>query len=165
MSHDYEAAFKRGHYYNELVGEYLAVHGITNTVPALEIAKDKADRARFTSNEKDVVLADGRVIEVKGVSPDFGWEPESYTVRDTIIVDTESGYHGKVVKPIAYVFVSQVSEAMLVLSTKTYPKWRVLVAGDKNRGLEAERFLIADTSLLRSMDDLLKHLAPAGEGV
>ena len=157
--HDYEAAFKQGHYYNELVGEYLAVHGIANTVPALEIAKDKADRARFTALEKDVVLLDGRVIEVKGVSPEFDWEPSSYTVRDTIIVDTESGYHGKVVKPIAYVFVSKVTEAMLVISTKTFGQWEVKELPDHSRNIANERFLVASTSLLRPMDKLIEHLA------
>ena len=156
--HDYEAAFTKGHYYNELVGEYLAVHGIANTVPALEIAKSKADRARFTTNEKDVVLADGRVIEVKSVSPAFDWEPESYTARDTIIVDTESGYQGKAVKPIAYVFVSQVTEAMLVISTKTEGQWHTIIAPDISRGIEAERFLVASTKLLRPMDDLTGFL-------
>ena len=157
--HDYEAAFKQGHYYNELVGEYLAVHGIANTVPALEIAKDKADRARFTALEKDVVLLDGRVIEVKGVSPDFDWEPSSYKARNTIIVDTESGYHGKVVKPIAYVFVSRVSEAMLVISTKTFGQWEVKELPDHSRRIDRERFLVASTSLLRPMDKLIEHLA------
>lgn len=157
--HDYEAAFKQGHYYNELVGEYLAVHGIANTVPALEIAKDKADRARFTALEKDVVLLDGRVIEVKGVSPEFDWEPSSYTVRDTIIVDTESGYHGKVVKPIAYVFVSKVTEAMLVISTKTFGQWEVKELPDHSRNIANERFLVASTSLLRPMDKLIEHLS------
>lgn len=157
--HNYPEAFKQGHYYNELVGEYLAVHGIANTVPALEIAKDKADRARFTKGEKDVVLLDGRVIEVKGVSPEFDWEPESYTVRDTIIVDTESGYLGKEVKPIAYVFVSKVTEAMLVISTKTESEWRVITAPDKSRSIEAERFLVASTKLLRPMDDLIAFLS------
>ena len=157
--HDYEAAFKQGHYYNELVGEYLAVHGIANTVPALELAKDKADRARFTALEKDVVLLDGRVLEVKGVSPEFGWEPSSYTVRDTIIVDTESGYHGKEVKPIAYVFVSKVTEAMLVISTKTFGQWEVKELPDKQRGLQRERFLVASTSLLRPMEKLIEHLS------
>jgi len=157
--HDYEAAFKQGHYYNELVGEYLAVHGIANTVPALEIAKDKADRARFTALEKDVVLMDGRVIEVKGVSPEFDWEPSSYTVRNTIIVDTESGYHGKVVKPIAYVFVSKVTEAMLVIDTKTFGQWEVKELPDRSRGIKRERFLIASTGLLRPMDKLIEHLS------
>jgi hypothetical protein len=93
--------------------------------------------------------------------PDFvvvDWEPESYTARDTIIVDTESGYQGKLVKPIAYVFVSQVTEAMLVISTKTEGQWHTIVAADRSRGIEAERFLVASTKLLRPMDDLTGFL-------
>lgn len=158
MPHDYEAAFTSGHRYNVLVGEYLVRMGVPCEVPPLRLASTVEERAEFTRAEKDIVLLDGRVLEVKGVSPSFDWDPQSYRARESIIVDTESGYRGKEQKPFAYVFVSRVTEAMLFIDTKTENQWRTIVAGDRYRGLTAERFLIASISLLRPMSELIPLL-------
>lgn len=162
MAHDYRAAFTSGHRYNVLVGEYLVRMGVPCEVPPLRLASTVEERAEFTRTEKDIVLWDGRILEVKGVSPSFGWDPKSYTARDSIIVDTESGYRGKEQKPFAYIFVSRVTEAMLFIDTKTENQWRTIVAGDRYRGLTSERFLIASISLLRPMSELLPHLKKSG---
>lgn len=153
--HDYRAAFASGHKYNELVGEFLRSKGISCDVPPLRYAATVEERSEFTRKEKDIVLPDGSVIEVKGVSPHFTWEPESYSSRPTIIVDTLSGFEGKEVTPFAYVFVSRASGAMLFIDTRTRLEWKVITAPDKSRGLLAEKFLIAQTKLLTSMEVLV----------
>jgi hypothetical protein len=158
MSHDYPAAFTSGHRYNVLVGQYLEQMGVPCEVPPLRLAKTVEERAEFTRTEKDIVLPDGRVLEVKGVSPKFDWDPASYKAGGSIIVDTESGYRGKDQKPFAYIFVSRVTEAMLCIDTKTERDWETIVAGDRFRGLKAEHFLIAPVRLLRPMSALLAAL-------
>ena len=122
MTFDYHAAMTDGHSYNEIVAERLRGAGIGCGVPELELVSSKEEIARMTENEKDIILDNGLVLEVKSRNLGFSEDPALFWQKD-IYVDTVSGYEAKKVKPYAYVMVSQKSGNMLVVHSNTKEKW------------------------------------------
>jgi len=122
LGFDYHAAMTQGHTYNEIVAQRLISEGIGCTVPELELVTSNADIARLTKEEKDIILDNGLVLEVKSRNLGFSEDPELFWQKD-IYVDTVSGYEAKEIKPYAYVMVSQKSGNMLVVHSSTKDKW------------------------------------------
>lgn len=156
MSHNYKRAFAEGHQYNELVAKYLKRRGIDCFVPELKFAKDSTEWKNFTNNEKDIILSSGRIIEVKSSGQVFDWSPKSWPLN-SVIVDTKSGYDAKVRRPIAYVYVSQETKAMLAIPTEKPNNWTVQRKFDKYRKIEDD-FYFAPRTHLRPMENLVKYL-------
>jgi len=156
MSHDYFKAYREGHGYNYYVAGDLKSRGIECTVPDLEIEEDPTKWSRFTKNEKDIILSNGDILEVKSVRQEFGEDPESWPL-ERIIVDTYSGFNDKSKRPIAYVFVSQKTKKMLAMSTANPDLWSVERKFDKYRQKEDD-FYFAPKRLLRPMDRLVEYL-------
>lgn len=144
-----------GHDYNEVVGEYLKGQGIPCEVPDLRFAQTEAEIAEFSAEEKDVILWDRSVIEVKSQSRIFGVDPRRYP-WETFIVDT-IGYRLKRVKPIAYVFVSKPTGAMLTLNTATEGTWWEERITDGRDGIPSVSLISAKENL-RSMAALVAYL-------
>ena len=119
---DYHAAMTQGHTYNEIVAQRLISEGIGCTVPELELVTSNADIARLTKEEKDIILDNGLVLEVKSRNLGFSEDPALFWQKD-IYVDTVSGYEAKEIKPYAYVMVSQKSGNMLVVHSSTKDRW------------------------------------------
>ena len=107
MSFDYHKAMAEGHEYNKYIGEMLRSYGVPNVdVPEFTIATTHDQIADKTKNEKDIMV-DGLVIEVKSQSLTFtNADDFPYAL---VIVDTVYGFDQKIIKPFAYVFVSQTS--------------------------------------------------------
>ena len=122
LGFDYHAAMTQGHTYNEIVAQRLINEGIGCTVPELELVTSNADIARLTKEEKDIILDNGLVLEVKSRNLGFSEDPALFWQKD-IYVDTVSGYEAKEIKPYAYVMVSQKSGNMLVVHSSTKDKW------------------------------------------
>jgi hypothetical protein len=122
LDFDYHAAMTQGHTYNEIVAQRLISEGIGCTVPELELVTSNADIARLTKEEKDIILDNGLVLEVKSRNLGFSEDPALFWQKD-IYVDTVSGYEAKEIKPYAYVMVSQKSGNMLVVHSSTKDKW------------------------------------------
>ena len=122
LDFDYHAAMTQGHTYNEIVAQRLISEGIGCTVPELELVTSNADIARLTKEEKDIILDNGLVLEVKSRNLGFSEDPTLFWQKD-IYVDTVSGYEAKEIKPYAYVMVSQKSGNMLVVHSSTKDKW------------------------------------------
>jgi hypothetical protein len=122
LGFDYHAAMTQGHTYNEIVAQRLISEGIGCTVPELELVTSNADIARLTKEEKDIILDNGLVLEVKSRNLGFSEDPALFWQKD-IYVDTVSGYEAKEIKPYAYVMVSQKSGNMLVVHSSTKDKW------------------------------------------
>ena len=156
MGHDYPVAFAQGHSKNHVVADYLQDHGIDCVVPDFALAKTVEERRVFSRKEKDVILPDGSVIEVKSIQQEFTWDRKSFPLP-RIIVDTYDGWCEKEVKPIAYVFISQVTGAMLSLNTANRSKWWTERKMDRYRG-EEYNFYFAPSNELRSMNALLDFL-------
>ena len=119
---DYHKAMTEGHSFNELVAERLRSEGIGCTVPELELVSSRAEIQRMTESEKDIILDNGLILEVKSRNLGFSEDPSLFWQKD-IYVDTVSGYEAKLVKPYAYVMVSQKSGNMIVVHGKTKDKW------------------------------------------
>ena len=154
--HNYEKAFGEGHKYNELVADFLKSNDIDCTVPELEIATDPADWKKFTAAEKDIILSNGDVLEVKSSSQIFTEDPASWPMP-RVIVDTYSGYNGKKKRPIAYIFISQKTKAMLAMSTEKPSRWVVERKYDRFRNKEDD-FYFAPKTMLRPIGKLVSYL-------
>ncbi|CAB4167020.1 hypothetical protein UFOVP964_119 [uncultured Caudovirales phage] len=122
LGFDYHAAMTAGHTYNEIVAQRLISEGIGCSVPELELVTSNADISRLTKTEKDIILDNGLVLEVKSRNLGFSEDPKLFWQKD-IYVDTVSGYEAKEIKPYAYVMVSQKSGNMLVVHSSTKDKW------------------------------------------
>lgn len=122
MSFDYHAAMTEGHSYNEMVAQRLRSEGINCEVPELELVSTSEEIRRMTENEKDIILYNGLVLEVKSRNIGFSEDPALFWQKD-IYVDTVSGYEAKKVKPYAYVMVSQKSGNMIVVHSRTKDHW------------------------------------------
>ena len=149
------ARMASGHDWNQRVGDYLRSQGIPCEVPDLQYAKTEQEIAQFSAEEKDIILWDGSVLEVKSQSREFGAQPTQYA-WDHFIVDT-IGYRLKRVKPIAYVFVSKPTGAMLTLNTNTEASWWEETITDGRDGIPSKSLISAKANL-RTMAALIAHL-------
>jgi hypothetical protein len=143
MPYDYVKAFKKGHFYNKMVASFLNDNGINCYAPELKIAQNSQEIREMTQTEKDIVLTgihDG-VLEVKTSSREFGWDPADFPYSETI-VDTVSSYEEKIIKPLAYVLVSQKTEAMVALPPSTKSRWKVRRLYDNKQELWDDFYVI-----------------------
>lgn len=153
---DYISSMTKGHTYNEYVAQILVSEGISCQVPELEIAQSKSEILRFTLNEKDIILNNGQVLEVKSRNLAFTNDPSSFPFG-TILVDTVSGYEAKEVKPMAYVFVSQKTKGIFALPTYTSGDWTIEKKFDNERK-HYDSFYVASLDLCRPFATLVNHL-------
>ena len=154
---DYHAAFREGGKYAEMVAARLQADGIRCYAPAIQIARTQQEREHMTMYETDIVfdwMQQG--LEVKSSSRVFGDMVDAYP-NETLFVDTVSGFDAKVVKPIAYIFVSQRGGGMVCLSPKTQPSWRRVEAYDRKREIN-DCFYSVDKGKLQSYEALVKWL-------
>ena len=157
MTYNYEKAFTEGHKYNNIVAKFLKEQGIPCMVPNLELAHNKADRARFTLGEKDIILERlPKVLEIKTTRRSFGDNPQDFPFPNTI-VDTVHGYESKEVKPYAYILYSQPTGSMVVLPPSTKSNWKIKTIYDTYQDLTDDFYLINKQDL-RPMKDLVNRL-------
>lgn len=157
MAYDYVQAFTEGHSYNELVAQYLRKNDIACTVPALQIAKNSAERDHLTLTEKDITI-DGLpdILEVKSARRSFPWSPDDYPYSNAI-VDTVGSFESKLIKPTAYVFYSRPTGAMLAVGMSSKDRWVKKRLYDRYQDLYDDFYLV-DKSDLRPMSDLIDYL-------
>ena len=158
MPFDYHAAFREGGRFAEIVAARLQADGINCFAPPIQIARTQQEREHMTMFETDIVfgwLKQG--LEVKSSSRIFGDVAGEYPF-DTLFVDTVSGFDAKVVKPVAYIFVSQKGGGMLCLSPKTKPDWKIVDAFDSKRQIN-DCFYSVHKSKLQTYASLVRWLA------
>ena len=153
---DYHKAMTEGHSFNEMVAERLKAEGIGCTVPELELVNTKSEIKRMTENEKDIILDNGLVLEVKSRNLGFSEDPLLFWQKDTY-VDTVSGYEAKITKPYAYVMVSQKSGNMLVVHSNTKEKWFKKTVTDPYRKI-TDSFYKIERQHLTSWSSLVDDL-------
>ena len=155
---DYHAAFREGGRFAEIVAARLQADGVNCFAPPIQIARTQQEREHMTMFETDIVfdwLKQG--LEVKSSSRIFGDVAGEYPF-DTLFVDTVSGFDAKVVKPVAYIFVSQKGGGMLCLSPKTKPDWKIVDAFDSKRQIN-DCFYSVHKSKLQTYASLVRWLA------
>ena len=150
--------FEIGWAWQRFVGCYFAAHGLPVELPPLKIRESVADISKF-ADERDLVVA-GQRIEVKSRSFYFTSDPRTFP-WDRPFVDTFGGYEVKTDKPIAYVFVSQVTGALLSTPASAEERdayWTTVVRPDRMRNIQRETFYVTPRSRLSSIDRLVARL-------
>lgn len=154
------AQFEIGWAWQRFVGSFFAAHGLTVRLPKLEI-RESIEQVPEFSDQWDLDVA-GHRIEVKSRNVRFTSDPGSFR-WDRPFVDTVRGYDGYNVKPIAYVFVSQITGALL--STPANEKergnhWQVASRRDSVRQIN-EDFYTTSRHRVSSIDLLVNRLRSA----
>lgn len=137
---DYHKAMREGHGYNLYVADLLQHFGMPKVdVPEFTIATTHDEIRDKTLNEKDVIV-DDLVLEVKSSSrsfqnvDDFPYNP--------VIVDTVNGFDSKIIKPFAYVMISQITQGIFVIPVSTKYDWTIQIFYDAQRDIEESFYMV-----------------------
>lgn len=157
MAFDYVESFHIGGFWSKEVAKVLNSRGVRCVAPDVKIANNSYERDEMTKFEKDIIFDwTDMCLEVKSSTRDFTDDISLYPF-DSLFVDTVSGFDAKVVKPVAYVLISQKSRGIVCISPKTIAQWRKVNTFDNKRQI-MEWFYSAPKSVLRSFDDLVAYL-------
>jgi len=158
---NYETAMREGHGFNLYIADLLQTFGVPNVVvPEFSMAATYDERINKTLNEKDIVI-DDLVLEIKSSSRSFR-NADDFP-HNPLIVDTVHGYDSKVIKPWAYVIISQITRGIFVIPTATKQYWTITTFYDAQRDIE-DRFYMTSKRHCRpflEMVDLLLERAQA----
>ena len=156
---NYETAMREGHGFNLYVADLLQTFGVPNVVvPEFSMAATYDERINKSLNEKDIVI-DDLVLEIKSSSRSFR-NADDFP-HNPLIVDTVHGYDSKVIKPWAYVIISQITRGIFVIPTATKQYWTITTFYDAQRDIE-DRFYMTSKRHCRpflEMVDLLLERA------
>ena len=138
---NYETAMREGHGFNLYVADLLQTFGVPNVVvPEFSMAATYDERINKTLIEKDIVI-DDLVLEIKSSSRSFR-NADDFP-HNPLIVDTVHGYDSKVVKPWAYVIISQITRGIFVIPTSTKQYWTITTFYDAQRDIEDRFYMIS----------------------
>lgn len=137
---NYHKAMREGYGYNLYVADLLQHFGVPKVdVPAFSIATTHDQIRDKTLNEKDVIV-DDLVLEIKSSSrsftnaDDFPFNP--------VMIDTVNGFDNKIIKPFAYVMISQITQGIFVIPTSTKYDWTIRTYWDAERQIEDQFYLV-----------------------
>lgn len=137
---NYHKAMLEGHGYNLYVADLLTSFGIPGVeVPEFTMASNLMEIQDKTKNEKDVIV-DGLVLEVKSSSRSFR-DVDDFP-HNPLIVDTVSGFDSKMVKPFAYVIISQTTHHLFAIPVSTKPNWTIRTYYDAQRDHEDRFYMV-----------------------
>jgi hypothetical protein len=160
MSFDYEKAMLEGHGFNEYVASVLRQYGVPEVyVPEFTIASTHDAIADKTKNEKDIVV-NGLVLEVKSRAMVFN-SLDDFPLS-SIIVDTVYGFDQKLIKPYAYVYISQKTKAMFAIPVSSRQFWTMGTIFDTARKIQVECFFVTKRHckpFIELVDNLLDQAA------
>ena len=164
MSFDYEKAMLQGHSFNEYVASVLRQYGVPEVyVPEFTIASTHDAIADKTRNEKDIVV-DGLVLEVKSRSLVFN-SLDDFPLS-SILVDTVYGFDQKLIKPYAYVYISQKTKAMFAIPSSSRQFWTMGMIFDTAKAIEVECYFVTKRHcrpFIELVDVLLERAAQEAE--
>ena len=141
MTFDYHKAMAEGHSYNHYVADLLRSFGVPNVdVPEFSIATTHDKIADKTKNEKDIVV-DQLVLEVKSRAISF--EGADDFPHALVLVDTVYGFDQKIIKPFAYIYLSQVSKGIFAIPVQTRQYWTIATIYDQARQIEVECYFVS----------------------
>jgi len=155
---DDDALFKeqlrRGYGWQQHVAAFLKLCGLQNVYVPTMLARDTIEDAPLFRDQGDLRVGDA-VLEVK--SRDLCFTNRWDFPYDSCIVDTVDNFERKAPAPLAYVFVSTRTGAMLCLAARSRPAWIERTAFDHVRNIE-DRFFFCARQLLRPVDRLVSYL-------
>jgi len=140
---------------------YFKQHGFDVQMPKLDV-RDSIKTAGTYRDTLDL-LVDGHRIEVKSRAVRFTNPADWPSNRLPAFVDTESKYDSHAEQPLAYIFVSQLTGAMVCTDGRSCAKsrWSIVSKRDRVRNIN-ENFYAVDRQYLRSLDtlvDLLREIS------
>jgi hypothetical protein len=144
---------KEGFEWQKLPKLFFELHGLKVEMPELTIRDSIKDAGAYMSS-KDLIV-NGHTIETKSRNEAF-----TYTLSfpyKTLFVDTVSGFDGKKVKPLAYVFISRPTGCMICLMSSTSNLWSKESKFDRTRKI-TDTFYLADRKLCTGLDELIEVL-------
>lgn len=152
MSSNQEAFEKRlaeGKRYEAKVAKYLRKNGIKCSCPGI--------RKNHTAREIDILLEDGRVIEVKSRKSTCKFTGVDDWPFPNCFVDTKDGWEKKDHKPEVYIFISQDTGAMVWIDGTTRDEWWAEQIFDRYLGYKTWTLMV-DKKLLRPIEELIPFL-------
>lgn len=144
----------RGRKTEERVAFDLLMEGFTVGLGRCEFRATFDDRHDF-SDEKDIVVAPGHVLEVKSRGIAFT-SAEDYPY-DTAFVCATRRWKARQRKPCAVILHSEKTGERLIVPASTRSHWKATNFYDSARGFNEEAFEIT-RDRLRPWSDLLEHL-------
>jgi len=166
MSFDYHKAMAEGHGYNYYIADLLRQYGIPKVdVPAFSIATTHDAIRDKTENEKDIVV-DNLVLEVKSRALTF--RDQDDFPHSLVLVDTVYGFDQKIIKPFAYVYLSQITKGVFVIPVSTREFWTIATIYDNARQIEVECYFVTKRHcrpFLELVDVLLERAAQEAEPI
>jgi hypothetical protein len=147
-----------GYAWQQWVARFLTLRGLRVELPELIVRDDVRTKGTDYVDSVDLHV-EGQRIEVKSRREWFS-TPTDYPFK-TAFVDTRTKFelHAGAVR--AYIIVSRLSGAMLVVSCATSAQWVPQARRDSVRGID-EVFLGCPRPLLRSIDWLVEKLRAQG---
>jgi hypothetical protein len=137
---DYHKAMAEGHGYNLYVADLLQHFGVPKVdVPAFTIATTHDEIKDMTKNEKDIIV-DDLVLEVKSSSRAFT-DVDDFP-HNPLIVDTVYGFDTKIIKPFAYVIISQITQNIFVIPVSTKYDWTIHEYYDAQREITEQFYMV-----------------------
>jgi len=145
---------KKGYAWQHLPAVFFRCSGLAVEIPNLTVRQDVSEASRWTKSDTDLIV-DGHVIEIKSRGERFTCAADF--PYDEPFVDTVAGYDAKKPPPVAYVFVSQITGAMLAINSQTKTFFRIVAKHDRVRNID-ENFYVCQRSALRTMDQLVRYI-------
>jgi len=137
---DYHKAMAEGHGYNLYVADLLQHFGVPKVdVPTFTIATTHDEIKDMTENEKDIIV-DDLVLEVKSSSRAFT-DVDDFP-HNPLIVDTVYGFDSKIIKPFAYVIISQITHNIFVIPVSTKYDWSIQEYYDSQREITEQFYMV-----------------------
>lgn len=145
---EFEKELVKGHKYQAIVRDKLIEAGLEVEMPSINFNKgtDDGDIFVFVKGQK-------YVLEVKSLSREFTCI-EDFPYK-TIIVDMEENFDKKKHHVTAYVYISQKTEAMFVISTTSKKYWTKEYKKDTKRGY-TKNFIFAEKKYAIEFDVLVQ---------
>lgn len=147
---------RTGWFYQKFVGAFFEAHGLTVSLDPFKFRADRDHIADFRDTPD--LIVEGERIEVKSRDLKF-WTPATFNYARPF-VDTVSSYDAYEVKPLAYVFVSQQTGAMVCTpsrNSEAVSRWGIEEHHDSVRDID-DVFYTTTKNLLRTPAQLLECL-------
>jgi hypothetical protein len=144
----------KGYAWQAFVASFFACSGLSVHLPSLTVRENVSEVEAWTRGDFDLRV-NGMIVEVKSRGESFT-SPADFPY-DEPFVDTVSGYEAKGTKPVAYVFVSQITGCMVATATNNVARFTVVKRHDRIRDID-ENFYVCPRSALRTMDKLVGYL-------
>ena len=143
--------------WQRFVGAFFECHGFEVELPVFSFRKDAAHIEDYADTED--LMVNGERVEVKSRNLHFTSDPATFPYPRAF-VDTVNSYDTYKVKPIAYVFVSQLTGGMLSTPGRhvdAVRTWQIEERYDNVRSI-TDRFYTVGFSQITGIDVLVKKL-------